>query len=133
MIDEDRPRLHDAMLRLCQASRVEFDDDLVDGYMMALSDLPISAVETFLLSFVDVGRRLPSTWEVRDQIAGGCGNDAVIRAWLDVLRQVESVGSKGRPEFAPHVREAVVSCGGWSRLCESPEDFKHQFYARAKR
>lgn len=126
----DKAKFVAVLTTLCATFRETSDEGLLDGYWMGLEDLPIESVKAACARAVGECVHMPRPAEIRRLAGADTSADGVQSAWGEVVRQVASVGSYGKPEFAPDVREAVVACGGWSRLCAATTEQLHSWIKR---
>lgn len=126
MQPNDRGKFAVLMMGMCATFRTEPEEALLAGYWMALEDMSIGAFEVAVKRGQQECGYLPKPVKLRKFGGLGSGEDNG-EAWEGVLEQIRRVGSYGKPEFSPDVREAVVACGGWKRLCSATTEDLHNW------
>jgi len=123
----DAPRLTVALKRLCGAFSRPFTEDLFDGYLAALVDVPIDLVEVNALSALRAGERMPLPRDLRaGETAAESPEARALLAWTDVRQRIRS-----RIPTADPVAAAIVEhFGGLHRMGEMPSDEVHGFMRR---
>lgn len=94
-------------------------DVRLDAYFMALSDLPIEAIEQATKAHIRDGRFFPRPIELRERIEGNASDHAEV-AWMALMGEIRRVGYIGTPAL-PDATQRVIGAiwGSWRCLCET--------------
>jgi len=141
--DADRPAFAEAIGILAETLGEPFSKLRIEGYWIALNDLPIEAVQTAILCRLKTATFFPKPAEIRAAIEGTTEDQAEL-AWRQVNQWIRSIGSYGYPAALRTddvLCGAVEACGGWQQLCLTELDqmtyqataFKRAFGAMARR
>lgn len=94
------------------------------AYDIALSDVPIAALNTATYRLLRSAKFMPSPAEIREAAGVATGavaaKDKPTLAWCDVRRSISRVGGYDSPNFEDAIINATIrEMGGWVLLCES--------------
>lgn len=118
---------HDAFAVLVEALaatfRIEVTEALLEGYWMALDDLPLAAVRDAACKAMRQCQHMPRGVELR-QLAGEVSAETrAVKAWGEVMQKIAGSGSWMSPGFAdPTITATVRNLGGWQHLCSLSKD-----------
>lgn len=105
----------------------------IDGYFLALKDLPMEAVLASIARAMRSSRFFPKPAELREFIEG-TGDDLAALAWTRVIRAIERIGTYQSVDFGDPVLHATVDgLGGWSEFWRIERmDAREQGFKRAE-
>lgn len=108
---------------LAATFRVEVTEALLEGYWMALDDLPLAAVRNAACKAMRQCQHMPRGVELR-QLAGEVSAETrAVKAWGQVMQKIAGSGSWMSPGFSdPTITAAIRNLGGWQHLCSLPKD-----------
>lgn len=87
-----------------------------------LKDLDGELLRAAALQHVATSKWFPSVAELREAAADIVNPDhrlTAMEAWGEVVSQIRSIGSYGRPQFSNPIIRRMVSDMGWANLCAS--------------
>lgn len=114
----DRPRLAQYLAVLGEAFNEPVSELRAEAYFSALEDLSMASLESVGKRALNL-RFFPRPADLRLLIEGSAEHEAEL-AWLNVLREVRTVGYTGVPTLSPAALETVRSLWGtWTRLCQT--------------
>jgi hypothetical protein len=94
----------------------------VRAFELALSDLPYSAGEQAVATWIRTSRFFPAPAELREMALNVLGvAPSPEDAWAEVVEQMRRVGSYGSPSFSNPVVADAVRRIGWRSLCTSED------------
>jgi hypothetical protein len=96
---------------------------LLEGYWMALEDLPLEAVARAVRSAIRQCQHMPRGAELR-QLAGEMSNTTrAVHAWSVLQKAIGQHGAYCSVDFDDPVLNATVrNLGGWQKLCATTTD-----------
>ena len=115
----DREHFVSALEALAATFRVDPTEALLEGYWMALDDMPIEGVMRAVRSAMRQCKHMPRGVELRE-LAGEINNATrAVHAWSAVQKAIGQHGAYRSVDFDDQVINATVrNLGGWIRLCE---------------
>jgi|GEM_PF-2842383 len=108
---------------LAEATGRSLSDAALMAYQVALSDVPLPALNAGFLRLLRSTKFMPSPAEIREAAGMASGDvpskDRPLLAWEAVRRAIRRVGPNESPNFADPVIHAVLrSMGGWMQVCD---------------
>lgn len=103
------------------------DEAMLEGYWIALSDLPIDIVHLAVRKAMRESEFFPTGKKLRDYAAEFRGEKTIqeraMIAWAAVDRATSEVGGYRSPDFDDPTTNAVIrNMGGWERFCVATEE-----------
>jgi hypothetical protein len=100
-------------------------DRSIDGYVLAIGDLPFDAVRSAVFAAIRAESKMPAPADLRravlEQATGG--TPGVDEAWSEVRREFGTTGRTGVPQWShPLITDTVRAIGGWGALCSSTDE-----------
>lgn len=114
----DRPRFAAVLNLLASVYHREVTTLLLDGYWLALDDLPIGSVERGAASAMRECKFMPTPVELRELAGELRAADRAVLAWSAFERAVSAIGAYRSVDFDDPLANATVRhLGGWERVC----------------
>jgi hypothetical protein len=112
---------------LCATFRVDPTVALIEGYRIALEDMPIRSIISGVRTALRDAQHMPRPAQIREMSGEIDDATKAALAWTTVVKSIRSVGSYRTPNFDQLTRRAVTACGGWKRLCSLGSDELHSW------
>jgi hypothetical protein len=99
-------------------------DASFDGYLVALGDLPLEAVQRAVVEALRTESKMPAPADLRRSVLAHMVEEIpdADRAWNEVRRAFGTHGRSRVPEWShPIIQDVVDALGGWGRLCMSSD------------
>lgn len=112
---------------LAEVTGRKFSPEGLMAYDIALSDVPLAALNSAALQLLKTAKFMPSPAEIREAAGAVSGavatKDKPTLAWVDVRRAINRVGGYDSPNFQdPLINATIRAMGGWVALCDSTPD-----------
>lgn len=127
----DAQRFATTLAKVAAAYGRQLDGPAIDGFWLALADLPLEAVEAAALRALVESPRMPTPAELRKLAGAQDTRGLAIAAWAAVAGAVATVGRYQAVDFGdPAVHAAIRGLGGWGSLCGRGGDDFHTWARR---
>lgn len=129
MLPNDRPQFALLMNALASAFRVECDEPMLEGYWLALDDVPLDGVQASVRAALRGCKFMPSAVELREMTGGTTAKNRAVLAFDSLSSAMATYGYYHSVNFDdPYINAAVANLGGWCRICDLPaEEFQKWF------
>jgi len=101
----------------------QISGETIKVYARMLADIPLEVLDAVASQAMAECEFFPTIARVREMamnLASPTGQHVSgFEAWEQVIRQIRSVGSYGRPGFIDPLITRAVECLGWPELCQS--------------
>jgi hypothetical protein len=127
----NRQRFADLIGMLCSVFNVESSNPMLDGYWLALKDIPAEGLERAVERSIKECRFMPKPAELRDYSGAVSTTDRALLAWAHVIDALRLVGTYESVDLGdPAAHEAVRAIGGWVWLGEQDTDQLERYESR---
>lgn len=109
---------------LAEATGRKLSAEGLMAYEIALSDVPLPALNQAAIQLLRTAKFMPSPAEILESSGVASGHiatkDKPTLAWCDVRRAISRVGGYDSPNFSdPIINATIREMGGWVLLCDS--------------
>lgn len=117
----DRPRFARLLGAVAEAFRRDVTEALVEGYWLALRDLPIAAVERGAEMCLRECQFMPAPVEIRER-SGVAGSDQAEQAWEALLGAIRRTAGEDVTFEDGAIALIVGRMGGWEHVTGLPSE-----------